>query len=308
MKKTIFTTLILTLAFASSFAGISVYFFSGKIEILEKGKQPRQIIAINEAIAETASLRLAEHAEIILKDKSGQFAIIHKVGDFSPEQIQEQFKLQKGKGLVSSLAGFLGTQFTEKKDDIRKMSESYMKQKGGVTRAGSSYPLMLWPPYGSLYDTTDVRFVWNAAPGVKKYEFVVFGGEDANNPVQLSKTLETDTFMDVNFKDFASDKDYYFSWVAYPEGDPNYTRYTFKLTSNGTLQKLEQEVNEIAAKESTEEARLLVKAIAYEKAGLAGRAEDIYSELLKKYNSNINQQLYSLFKIRNNIVSGKSGR
>ncbi len=303
MKKTTTLLFLLCIAIIQSYAGISIYFFSGKVEVIEKGKLPRSVYSINEVISDVASLRLAENAEVILKDNAGQFAVIHKAGDFSAEQIKEQFRLQKGKGLVSSLAGFLGTQFTEKHDDIRKMSESYMKQKGGVTRAGSSFPLMLWPPYGSLYDTTYVRFIWTSSPSAKKYEFVVFGGEDANNPVQISKTLETDTFMDVNFQDFAADKDYYFSWVAYPEGDPNYTRYTFKLTSNGTLQKLDKEVNELSSKESNEESKLLVKAIAYEKAGLVGKAENVYGDLLKRYNSNINQQLYSLFKIRNNIFS-----
>lgn len=302
MKKLLLLLALSLFLLPEIWAAHNVYFFSGNVQVLEEGKAPYSLSYINQAISEKAILRLDKDAEVILRNTAGKFAIFHRPGDFTPNEILEEFKVQQGKGLVASLARFMGSQLANNHADIRQMSESYMKQKGGVTRAGSAYPIMLWPPYGSIYDTNFVRLVWSAQPDVKKYEFVLYGSEDPNSPVQLSKTLETDTFMDVNLSDFGQDRDAYFSWVAYPEGDPNYTRYTFKITTQDNLQKLEQGVQELSSKEKNEQDRLLLEAIGYEKAGLVGKAEKTYQSLLKKYNSTVNQQLYSLFKIRNNLL------
>jgi hypothetical protein len=302
MKK-IIPLLAATLILLQAYAGTGIYFFNGKVYIVDKGNA-HAIANVNEPVPAGASVRLAENSEAILRNSDGRFAILKKAGDYSPENIKSEFEAQKGKDLVQSMAGFLGAELAAKHVDIRKMSESYMRQKGGVTRQGSTYPLMVWPPYGSVSDTNHITFVWNAMKGIKKYEFVVYGSEDPNTPVQLSKSLESDTSMDVNFSDFGIDKDAYFSWVAYPEGDPNYTRYTFKITTAANIKKIEKEIAGIAAKEATEENKLLVTAIAYEKEGLINRADKTYSDLLKKYNTSVNEQLVALFKIRNNLIEG----
>lgn len=301
MKSKLYSLIACTLLSLGAKAEVVIYFFTGKVEIAEPGKNARLLVKVNEQLPGSATLKLYENAEVILRDEASQFCVLKKPTDYSPAKIKEAFNEQKGKNLIESVAGFLGTQFTNKKEDIRAMSESYMRQKGGVTRSGNVFPLMVWPVYGSVYDTNSITFIWNSLPGVKKYEFVIYGGEDPNNLVQLGKSTETDTFMHVDFKDFGTTTDAYFSWVAYPDGDPNYTRHSFKIAGNETLKNMIQDADRAAAKEKTAETKWLVKALSFEKDGLVKYADNAYKKVLEINNSTVNQQLYQLFKIRNNV-------
>lgn len=302
MKTNIIILFCIALLSNTAKAANSIYFYSGKVEVVEKGKPARLVLNVNETLADEASIKLSENSEVILKDAAGLFAVIHKAGEYTPVQIKEQFKLQQGKGLVSSLAGFLGTEITNKKDDMRKMAENYMKQKGGVTRSGNVYPLMILPAYGSVAETNEVKFTWNAMPKSPKYEFVLFGGIDANSLSQLSKTTVTDTFMDVTFSDFGITEDAYFSWVVYPEGDPNYSRYSFKIATPENVRDMVAEVSKIAQSEPNKEDALLIKALAFEKKGLVNYAEKTYKELLALSSKNTYKELYTLFQIRNGLL------
>jgi len=302
MKIRSFFIIGLALAAQLAVASSRIYFYSGRVEVIEKNKQTHQVLAVNEVLGDDAILKLSENAEVILKDASGQFAVIHKAGEYNSLQIAEQFKAQQGKGLVTSLANFLGAEATNKKDDMRKMAENYMKQKGGVTRSGNVYPLMILPAYGSVSETNEVRFTWTAMPKVSKYEFVLFGGTDANNLSQLSKTSVVDTFMDVTFSDFGVTEDAYFSWVVYPEGDPNYSRYSFKIATATNVRDMVAEVEKAAKAEPNKEDALLIKALAFEKKGLVNYAESAYKDLLTLNNKTAYRELYTLFQIRNGLL------
>ena len=302
--RTSFLGILFVIGFVlPGFGAYSVYFFTGTVEIILKSTPPVAITNINQVVDDNASLKLVENAEVILKDEAGKFAIIHSAGVYNNIQIRDIFKAQQGKSLVSSLAGFLGNEITRSHVDERKMAESYMKQKGGVTRGGSIYPLMLWPAYGSSIVSNDVRFVWNSGAKKTSYEIIIFGGEDANNPVQLGKSITTDTFMDVSFKDFGVTKDAYFSWVVYPEGDPNHSRFTFKIITPDETKRLMEEVLLESQRGVTPEDKELLKAAGYEKNGLISLADATYKELIMLNNNATNQDLYTLFRLRNNLVN-----
>ncbi len=283
-------------------AGFSVYFFSGKVEIIDKSKNAVLLTEINTQLADDVSIRLSDNAEVILRNDAKEFAVIHGKGVYNSAQLKDLFAKQKGSGLVSSLAGFMGKQLTNKKEDMRAMSEKYMRQKGGVTRSGNAYPIMFTPTYGSVTETKDVKFVWRKMPNVEQYEFVLFGGNDPNNLLQMSKTLTLDTFMEVAFTDFGETEDAYFSWVAYREGDPNYSRYTFKISTPESIKKAIGEIEILAAKETTKEDKLLVRALAYERKGLIAHAETAYIALLTLNSKTTYQELYTMFQMRNGLV------
>jgi len=302
MQQITFSFLMLLFVSATSFAETSVYFFNGKVEIVEKNRNAFPLLEVNFKLPQDASLKLTDNAEVILRNDAKEFAVIHGKGTYTPAQIQEQFTKQQGKGLVTSLAGFMGSQLSNKKEDVRAMAEKYMKQKGGVTRSGNTYPIMYTPTYGSVTDIKEVKFVWRNMPNVQQYEFVLFGGSDPNNLVQMSKTLTTDTFMDVAFSDFGVTEDAYFSWVSYPEGDPNYSRYTFKISTPESIKKVIGEIEVMAAKEPGKEDKLLLRALAYERKGLVAYAETAYTALLAISNKNTYKELYTMFQMRNGLV------
>jgi len=302
MRHISFSILLLLATAVSGFAATGVYFFNGKVEVLEKNKAATPLLEVGFKLPEEASLRLIDNAEVILRNDAKEFAVIHGKGTYTAAQIKEQFAKQQGKGLVSSLAGFMGSQFSNKKEDVRAMAEKYMKQKGGVTRSGNTYPIMFTPTYGSVTEIKDVQFVWRKVPNAAQYEFVLFGGNDPNNLVQMSKTLTVDTFMDVAFTDFGVTEDAYFSWVAYPEGDPTYSRYTFKISTPESIKKAIGEIEVLAAKETTKEDKHLLRALAYERKGLIAYAETAYTALLAINSKSAYKELYTMFQMRIGLV------
>jgi hypothetical protein len=302
MQRTLISFILILFLSAKVFSATSVYFFNGKVEVIDKNKNTTPLSEVGIVLSDDASLKLIDNAEVILRNDAKEFAVIHGTGTYTSAQIKEQFVKQQGKGLVTSLAGFMGSQFSNKKEDVRAMAEKYMKQKGGVTRSGNTYPIMYTPTYGSVTDIKEVKFIWRNMPNVKQYEFVLFGGNDPNNLVQMSKTLTTDTFMDVAFTDFGVTEDAYFSWVAYPEGDPNYSRYTFKISTPESIKKVIGEIEILAAKETSKEDKLLLRALAYERKGLVAYAETAYTALLAISNKNTYKELYTMFQMRNGLV------
>ena len=303
MRKFLIAAFLLCSFSYKSFCLCKVYFYTGTVEIVSKNKTVRALNAVNETVTDEDILRINENGEVILRDANGQFAIIHAAGSYNYAQINEAFKLQQGKSLVSSLQGFLGTEITKSNVDIRKMAESYMKQKGGVTRSGNVYPLMIWPAYGSINESNQVKFVWNSVAKVDSYQVIIFGGEDANNPVEMARTVTSDTFLDVTFKDYGVSSDAYFSWVAYPKEDPNHSRFTFKIITSKEFKDLLAEVNHDCEKGANAEEKALIKAASFEKRGLILPADQTYKDLLQTNNGNNYKDLYLLFRLRNNMVN-----
>lgn len=277
---------------------------SGNVELTNSTKTIQKA-TINSVIFPGTSVIVKSNSELILRDAKNRFCILRKSGSFSYADLQQYMQSQQKVGLLKSVAHFITNQFLNKTKNIRSYAEEHLKQTGGVSRNGCTYPLMLQPGMGSMLSEGNLKFEWAIDSSAAEYELLVFNGMDeAGEPLMRYRTTCSTSPKEVNTSLFSKESvDSIFSWVVYPKGVPNCARYTFQVVP-AIVEKSEAET--IAANTShikSKTDQLLKRAALYEQKGLLKKAEETYLELSHLRKKKIHKELYELFLARNGMLN-----
>jgi hypothetical protein len=253
-------------------------------------------------------LKLKKNSQVILKDSKNRYCIletleIDKTFDFS--QLESIFMGQQNKGLMKSVIDFMAKELKSEHYNARDYAANNLKKKGGVTRDGCTYPLMLYPGSNQHVSEYEILFKWSKELNEEDYILEVYFGDEYNG--EVVKTIFTaqvsDTFCAVPVSAFKEDyTGKTLNWVVYPKTfRRNCARYYLVLISQEDRKEIIDKIDDGLKKTKNEEDRLSQRAFLLESNGLIKDSELVYRELISKYDKKTYTDLMNLFHMRNGL-------
>lgn len=285
----------------------TVFYTTGKAYIASNGSEQR--LLIGNKIEPGSTVILEKNTEVILKNTDEDFCVLKTEDNelrINYNEIGKLFEKQKGKSVMEAMWAFVAKQLGEKEVDIRQYAEDFLRQKGGVYRAGCANPMMLAPGYMVKTDAAEIELSWVAVEHDTSYTVEIFqGGDfDLNAPLVYRRTvsalsLKVSTAELMQLGEGARQ----FNWVVYPTADrPSCARYYLHVMDAAEAKMIEDALSTHTAEVSGEAEQLLAAAAYYEEQHMLIAAKEVYATLLSNHDSQPNRDLYQLFMARNGML------